>query len=84
MDDWTTTALAQFLATKNVSADAYSFYVQRDDSICLDKVGDEWLVYFSDRGTRRELAWAKSEAQALEYLRLFILDAPMGTSPPLR
>jgi hypothetical protein len=72
---WTTTEVASFLAWKNVPADAYSFYAQRDDAICLDKIDDEWLVYFSERGTRRELAWADSEAQALDYLRLIVLEA---------
>jgi hypothetical protein len=73
--DWTTTQLALFLTAKNVPQDTYSFYAQRDGAICLDKVGDEWLVYFSRRGSRRELAWATNEAQALEYLRLFVLEA---------
>lgn len=73
--DWTTAELAQFLTTKNVAVSTYSFYAQRDGAICLDKVDDEWLVYYCERGIRTELAWARSEAQALDYLRLFVLEA---------
>ena len=73
--EWTTTEVGQFLAARNVSASTYSFYAQRDGAICLDKIEDEWLVYYCEHGLRRELAWARSEAQALDYLRLFVLEA---------
>ena len=72
---WTTATLADFFAARGVPSHAYSFYLQRDDAICLDKVDNEWLVYFSERGARRELAWASSEAEALDYVRGIVLDA---------
>ena len=47
----------------------------KDDAFCIEKVGDEWLVYYSERGAKRELGWAKSEGQALNLLKLFLLEA---------
>lgn len=72
---WTTQELVEFLKKKMIPADSYSFYSAKDDAFCLDKVGEEWLVYYSERGARNELGWAKSEAQALNLMKLFLLEA---------
>lgn len=72
---WTTQQLVDFCNRKNIYPDAYSLYKDKDDAFCLEKVGDEWLVYFSERGSKNELAWAKNEAQALNVLKLFLLEA---------
>jgi hypothetical protein len=72
---WTTNALKVFLDEKGIPQNAYSLYADRDEAYCLDKVGSEWLVYYSERGNRSELAWGKSEAQALDVLKLYLLEA---------
>ena len=39
------------------------------------EVGAEWLVYYSERGHVSALAWGKTEAQALNVLKLYLLEA---------
>jgi hypothetical protein len=72
---WTEQELVDFLNRKNISADSYSLYGDKSDAFCIDKIGDEWLVYYSERGSKNELAWAKNEAQAFNLLKLFLLEA---------
>jgi hypothetical protein len=72
---WTKEELADFLEQKGIPAASYCFYDDKDDAICLDRVGGEWVIYYSERGTRNELAWAKSEPQALNIMKLFVLEA---------
>ena len=72
---WTVDQLLDFLDRKKIPADAYSFNKDKNDAFCIEKVSDEWLVYYSDRGVRNELGWAKSEGQALNLLKLFLLEA---------
>jgi hypothetical protein len=73
--NWTKQQLVDFCNRKNIQPDAYSFYGDKDDAFCLDKVGNEWLIYYSDRGTKNELAWARNEGQAINVLKLFLLEA---------
>jgi hypothetical protein len=73
--NWTKQQLVDFCNRKNIQPDAYSFYADKDDAFCLGKVGNEWLIYYSDRGTKNELAWAKSEGQAINVLKLFLLES---------
>lgn len=72
---WTTDKLKSFLDSKGIPPSAYSFFADQDESYCLAKVGNEWLVYYSERGNRNDLAWGKSEAQALDVLKLYLLEA---------
>lgn len=72
---WTQQELVDFLAGKHIPSDSYSFYADKDEAFCLQKVGQEWLVYYSERGHKNELGWGKSEAQALNILKLFLLEA---------
>jgi hypothetical protein len=71
---WTIDLLVEFLDRKNIPRASYSFYKDKDESYCIDKIGNEWLVYYSERGTRNELGWAKNEAQALNILKLYLLQ----------
>jgi hypothetical protein len=64
----------RFFAKRNIPEDAYSFYKDKEDAICVDKVGEEWLVYYVERGQRRDLAWGKNEGQAINVLKLFLLE----------
>jgi hypothetical protein len=72
---WTIQELTEFLNRKSIPPDSYSFYVDKDDAFCIEKTDGNWLVYYSERGTRNELGWAKSEEQALNLLKLFLLEA---------
>jgi len=72
---WTTRDLKNFLDGKGIPPSAYALYADQNEAYCLAKVGDEWLVYYSERGNRNELAWGKSEAQALDVLKLYLLEA---------
>ncbi|MDS4071739.1 MAG: hypothetical protein RKL24_01165 [Defluviicoccus sp.] len=72
---WTIQELMDFLDRKNIPTDSYSFYKDKDDAFSIDKIGNYWLVYYSERGIRNELGWAKNESQALNLLKLFLLEA---------
>lgn len=66
--------LCNFLDSLGIPRDAYSVSGHLDDAYCVVKVGQEWLIYYSERGSRDELAWAKSYSQALNILRLFVMN----------
>lgn len=71
---WTQQQLTELCDRKNISREFYSFCSDKDEAYCLDKIKNEWLIYYLERGRRNELAWAKNEAQALKILKLFLLD----------
>lgn len=66
--------VCNFLDSLDIPRDAYSVSGHLDDAYCVVKVGEEWLIYYSERGSRDELAWAKSYPQALNILRLFVMN----------
>lgn len=70
---WTVDSLVAFFGRRGVPDDAYSIYADRNESYCLVKEGGEWLVYYSERGSRSHLGWAKNEPQALDVLKVFVL-----------
>lgn len=72
---WTIQQFIDFCNRENIDPESYSFYKDKDEAYCLDIVGGEWLIYYSERGTKNELAWAKNEAQGLNILKLFLLEA---------
>lgn len=72
---WTQQQLIDFFNRKNIDPDSYSFCEDKDEAYCLEKIGDEWSIYYSEKEGRNELAWAKSESQALNILKLFVFEA---------
>lgn len=72
---WTQQQIIDFFNRKNIDPESYSFYKDKDEAYCLDKLGCEWLIYYSEKGKKNELGWAKSEPQALNILKLFLLEA---------
>ena len=72
---WTPEELANFLNRRNIPPKSYSLYSDKDDAFCLDSTNGEWVIYYSERGHKHELGWAKSESQALNLLKLFLLEA---------
>lgn len=73
--NWTQQELTNFLNESNIPKESYSFYKDKDDAFCLDKTSEEWVIFYSERGRKHELGWAKSEPQALNLLKLFLLEA---------
>jgi hypothetical protein len=73
---WTPSEFGAFCERKGIPKSAYSLFAERDESYCVEKTGPaEWLIYYSERGRKNELAWAKNEHQALNVLSLFLLEA---------
>lgn len=70
---WTVDSIVAFFGRRGISKDAYSIYADQNESYCLVKEGNEWLVYYSERGVRNHLGWAKNEPQALDVLKVFVL-----------
>ena len=71
---WTIDKLQSYFERKGIPAHYYSFYEEKDDSFCLSKENSFWLVYYSERGKRKELGLGKNESQGLNILRLFALE----------
>lgn len=71
---WTVESLVAFFGRRGIPEDACSIYSDKDESYCLVKEGEEWLVYYSERGVRNHLGWGKNESQALDILKLFVLE----------
>ena len=71
---WTVSELVAFFAREGIPRDAYAIYADADESYCLVREGNEWLVYYSERGNRNHLGWGETESQALNILKLFVLE----------
>ncbi len=71
---WSEEGLCAFLDRQGVPRKSYSIGKDQDESYCLVPEGNEWLVYYSERGRRNELGWGKSEDQGLNLLKLFVLE----------
>jgi hypothetical protein len=71
---WTVSELRAFFDRKGIPPNAYAIYADVDESYCLAQEGNEWLVYYSERGNRNHLGWGKTESQALNILKLFVLE----------
>lgn len=53
---WTQQQLVDFFDRKNIAPAFYSLYSDKDEAFCLDTVGNEWRIYYSERGQKNELA----------------------------
>jgi hypothetical protein len=72
---WTKEKLMEFLDRAKIRPDSYSLSGDKDEAYCIAQAGNEWVVYYSERGRRNELAWGKTEDQALDVLKLYLLRA---------
>lgn len=77
---WSAEKLRTFLDDRDVPRTAYSIGADQDESYCLVRQGNEWLVYYSERGQRNELGWGKNEDQGLNLLKLFVLEGVRAVS----
>jgi len=71
---WSVEKLVAFFGRLGIPQNAYSIYSDQDESYCVVREGNEWLIYYSERGHRNHLGWGKSESQALNLLKLFVLE----------
>jgi len=71
---WSVEELTAFFARLGIPRNAYSIYTDQEESYCVVREGSEWLVYYSERGCRNHLGWGKTESQALNILKLFVLE----------
>ena len=71
---WDVDKLKQYFARQGIPEHYFGLYEDKDDAFCIAKEGGEWLVYFSERGERRELGWGKKETQGLDILRLYVIE----------
>lgn len=71
---WTVDNLRQYLKDQGVPDDCFGLYQDKDDAICVEKRGNEWFVYYSERGEKSDLGYCKTESQALDVLRLYVIE----------
>lgn len=71
---WMVEELVDFFRRNGIPDKYYSIYKDKDETICLEKTKNEWLVYYSERGSKKELGWGKTESQALDILRLYVIE----------
>jgi len=71
---WTIEKLKKYFVSEGIPDHYFGFYEDKDDAFCIDQSGNEWIVFYSEKGTRKELGWGKSESQALDILRLFVIE----------
>lgn len=72
---WTKKQLLEFLERADIRQDSYSLSGDKNEAYCIAQVGSEWAVYCFERGVRNALAWGKTESQALDVLKLYLLEA---------
>lgn len=71
---WTTDKLRKYFKEENIPDNYFGIYEDKDDAFCIKNCGSEWLVYFSERGEKKELGWGKTESQGLDILRLYVIE----------
>ena len=71
---WTVESIVAFFGRRGIPHNAFSIYSDKNEAYCLVREGEEWLIYYSERGARNHLGWAKNEPQALDVLKLFVLE----------
>lgn len=71
---WTAQKLVAFFEDHKISNNSYSIYADQDESYCVVREGEEWLIYYSEKGGRNHLGWGKNEPQALNILKLYVLE----------
>lgn len=72
---WTIDLLEDFFSGNGVNPSAYSFYSVKEDTFCILKKGDFWKVVYVERGTPRDLGFGDNESQALNLLKLFVMES---------
>jgi hypothetical protein len=67
---------------ENIMPHSYSLYDIKDDSFVLDKIGNAWSVYYTERGSHSRCERFKTESDALEYLLKILLASHTSRQGP--
>ncbi len=59
--------LRTVLEKRNYRSDSYSLGKPRDESYCLENLGSQWAVYYSERGLQSGKKTFDSEEEACNY-----------------
>lgn len=75
---WTIDLLEDFFSRNGVQPNAYAFYSAKEDAFCILKEEDFWKIVYVERGGSRVLGFATTESQALNLLKLFVMESERG------
>jgi hypothetical protein len=75
---WTTDLLEKFFNKNGVSPASYAFYSTKEDAFSILRDKDHWRIVYVERGAQNVLGFADSESQALNLLKLFVLESERG------
>jgi hypothetical protein len=65
-----------------IRRNAYGIQVERDEAYCLLREGDEWLVFYAERGHRNDVRrFSAKEAACAELHRRVTSDPTSFWSP---
>ena len=65
--------LENYLITNGVPRDLYSLTGGLpSEAYCIDKIGETWEVYYSERGRKSQLTKFNTEESACRHLQLII------------
>ncbi|BCG79517.1 hypothetical protein MesoLj113b_30590 [Mesorhizobium sp. 113-3-3] len=67
---------------ENIMPHSYSLYDTKDDSFVLDKIGDAWCVYYTERGSQSKYENFQTESDALEYLLKTLMKSHTSRQRP--
>ncbi len=75
--------LGRQLKAASVRADAYDFVGDEtaNETLVLRSEGDDWVVYYAERGLQTAKRIFASEAQACEYFLELICSDPTARAP---
>lgn len=75
---WTIDLLESFFSSRGVRPSAYAFYSTKEDAFCTLKDEAFWKIVYVEHGESRVLAFANTESQALNLLKLFVMESEVG------
>jgi hypothetical protein len=75
---WTIDLLENFFSRNGVQPSAYGIYLVKEDAFCILKEESLWKIVYVERGALRVLGFADNESQALNLLKLFVMESEKG------
>ena len=75
---WTVDLLEKFFNANGGNPMAYAFYSTKEDAFSILRDKDLWRIVYVERGEENVLGFAESESQALNMLKLFVLESEKG------
>ena len=68
--------LTAALRLADVREDAYAIGEERDERYCIVSSGSEWVIFYSERGSRRDLRFFGQEADASASFYAWVTSDP--------